>query len=77
MASSMGGSRAPRRISPAEAAALVKSGDWVDYGFGMGQPDALDMTLAARRDELNPATPRLIKTVRGVGCVFTADARRV
>ena len=52
MTSSSRGSRSARRISPAEAAALIKSGDWVDYGFGMGQPDAFDKALAARRDEL-------------------------
>src|SRR5262249_58943709 len=31
--------RTPERISPDAAAALVRSGDWVDYGFGLGQPD--------------------------------------
>ena len=50
--SSSGGNRGARRILPAKAAALVKSGDWVDYGFGMGQPDAFDKALAARRNEL-------------------------
>ena len=40
------------RISAAEAAGLVKSGDWVDYGFGLGQPDVVDAALAARKDEL-------------------------
>jgi len=29
-----------RKVIDADgAAALVKSGDWVDYGFGVGQPD--------------------------------------
>ncbi|MBL9135287.1 MAG: butyryl-CoA:acetate CoA-transferase [Verrucomicrobiales bacterium] len=46
------GSRSATRIAPEEAAALVKSGNWVDYGFGMGQPDVFDRALAARRDEL-------------------------
>ncbi len=46
------GSRSATRITPEEAAALVKSGDWVDYGFGMGQPDAFDRALAERRGEL-------------------------
>ena len=41
-----------RKISAAEAAALVKSGDWIDYGFGLSQPDAFDRALAARKDEL-------------------------
>ena len=44
--------KAARPASAAEAAALVRSGDWVDYGFGIGQPDAFDQALAARKDEL-------------------------
>ena len=43
---------APTRISADAAAALVRSGDWVDYGFGMGQPDLFDRALAARAAEL-------------------------
>ena len=34
------------------AAKVVKSGDWVDYGFCVGHPVALDQALAARKDEL-------------------------
>ncbi len=40
-------------VSPREAVALaVRSGDWVDYGFGAGFPQLLDEALADRRDEL-------------------------
>lgn len=40
-------------VSPKEAAArAVRSGDWVDYGFGAGFPELMDRALAARRDEL-------------------------
>jgi acyl-CoA hydrolase len=46
------GSRRAERISADAAAALVRSGDWVDYGFGLGQPDDFDRALAARRGEL-------------------------
>lgn len=46
------GGKTPRRITAAEAAALVKSGDWVDYGSITGQPDVFDAALAARREEL-------------------------
>jgi acyl-CoA hydrolase len=42
----------PRAISAAEAASIVRSGDWLDYGFGIGQPDAFDSALAGRCDEL-------------------------
>lgn len=38
--------------SPEEAAKVVKSGDWVDFGFGNGFPELFDEALAARRDEL-------------------------
>ena len=36
----------------AEAAKVVKSGDWVDYGWCTGTPVELDKTLAARANEL-------------------------
>ena len=35
-----------------EAVKIVKSGDWVDYGWCCSQPVALDKALAARKDEL-------------------------
>ncbi len=39
-------------VSASEAVKLVKSGDWVDYHFGLGSPVELDRALAERRDEL-------------------------
>lgn len=36
----------------AEAVKVVKSGDWVDYGWCTNQPIELDKALAARKDEL-------------------------
>ncbi len=42
----------PKRISAEEAAALVRSGDWIDYGAGAVQPSAFDRALAARAPEL-------------------------
>ena len=38
--------------TPAEAAALVRSGDWVEYGSGITFAALCDEALAARRDEL-------------------------
>jgi len=38
--------------TPAEAVKVVKSGDWVDYGWCTNHPVALDQALAARKDEL-------------------------
>jgi acyl-CoA hydrolase len=38
-----------RKITTADAvASRVKSGDWVEYGFGLGQPDLFDCALAER-----------------------------
>jgi acyl-CoA hydrolase len=37
-----------------EAVQVVRSGDWVEYTFGHGIPQALDRALAARKSELSP-----------------------
>ena len=39
-------------VSPEEAVRAVRSGDWVDYGFGAGFPELLDRALAGRKGEL-------------------------
>ena len=39
-------------MTPEAAAQAVRSGDWVDYGFGAGFPELMDKALAARKDEL-------------------------
>lgn len=39
-------------ISAKDAVKLVKSNDWVDYGYGLGTPYDLDIELAKRSDEL-------------------------
>lgn len=54
----------PAVIRPDEAAALVRPGDSVDYGFGLGQPDLFDRALAARRDELHDVTIRAALSLR-------------
>jgi acyl-CoA hydrolase len=41
-----------QRISAREAAELVRSGDWLDYGAVLGQPDVFDQALAERVSEL-------------------------
>jgi len=41
-----------------EAVKLVKSGDWVDYGWCVNHPVALDKALAARKDELRDVKVR-------------------
>lgn len=45
-------------VSADEAVKIVKSGDWVDYGWCTGTPDALDKALARRTDELNDVNVR-------------------
>jgi acyl-CoA hydrolase len=52
MPADRGGKRA-REVTAAQAAALVRSGMWLDWGFGLTQPDRFDHALAARRDELS------------------------
>jgi acyl-CoA hydrolase len=39
-------------VSAADAAGLVRSGMWIDYGFGCGQPRLIDAELAKRASEL-------------------------
>ncbi len=42
----------PQSISAGAAAQLVRSGDWVDYGIALCQPDVFDKALAARKHDL-------------------------
>ncbi|MGO9961109.1 MAG: acetyl-CoA hydrolase/transferase family protein [Solirubrobacteraceae bacterium] len=63
------------RISAVDAAALVCSGDWVEYGGGIGQPDVFDAALAERVDELQDVKIRACLTVRP-RAVLEVDPRR-
>ena len=54
----------PKTVSAEEAAALVRSGDWVDYGGNLSQPDAFDRSLAARASELSGVKVRSCLTLR-------------
>lgn len=62
----------PKHISAAEAAALVRSGDWVDYGGAVGQPDLFDQALAARTAELRDVKIRACVSMRP-RAVLSAD----
>ncbi len=53
-----------RRISADEAAALVQSGMWIDYGAVVCQPDVFDIALAKRRDELHKVKIRSCLSTR-------------
>ncbi len=41
-----------KKVSADEAVRIIKSGDWVEYGFSVTTVDALDKALAKRTDEL-------------------------
>ena len=45
-------------VTADEAVKIVKSGDWVDYGWCTGTPEALDKALARRTDELTDVKVR-------------------
>ena len=74
MTTSMQG-KAARRITAAEAAALVKSGDWVDYGAVLSQPDVFDRALADRKHELREVKIRSCLSLRP-RAVLEVDPRR-
>jgi len=66
------GVAAARSISADEAADLVKSGMWLDYGSSLCQPDVFDRALARRIDELTNVKIRHCLTMRP-RAVFDAD----
>jgi acyl-CoA hydrolase len=53
-----------RRVSAEQAAGLVTSGMWLDYGSGLCQPDVFDRALAARVCELSNVKIRHCLTMR-------------
>ena len=54
----------PQHITAAAAAELVTSGMWLDFGFGVCQPDVFDAALAARAHELKGVKIRSCITLR-------------
>lgn len=59
--------KSAKPISAAAAAALVKSGDWLDFGFGLAQPDVFDRALGERSAELEGVSIRSSLTLRPRG----------
>ncbi|HVN63463.1 MAG TPA: acetyl-CoA hydrolase/transferase C-terminal domain-containing protein [Candidatus Binataceae bacterium] len=53
-----------RSVSAEAAAANVKSGDWVEYGFGLGQPDLFDKALGERVPSLERVKLRACLAMR-------------
>jgi acyl-CoA hydrolase len=57
-------SKTAKHITAEEAAGLVSSGMWLDYGFGICQPDVFDAALGARARELKGVKIRNCITLR-------------
>ena len=53
-----------KRITADQAAALVQSGMWLDYGAVLCQPDAFDAALAKRREDLHKVKIRSCLSTR-------------
>jgi acyl-CoA hydrolase len=53
-----------KHISATQAAALIKSGDWIDYGTSLVQPDVFDQALAVRVGELTNVKMRNCLTIK-------------
>ena len=49
---------AEKLVSAEKAASVVKSGDWVDYGWTTGTPVAVDAAIAKRLPEIGRASCR-------------------
>lgn len=65
-----------KRMTPEEAAKLVKSGDWVEYGSFSGSAVVLDKALAARKDELTDVKIRDCTRATGTPEVCKVDPNR-
>jgi acyl-CoA hydrolase len=52
-----------------KAASFVKSGDWVEYGMGLGMPVAFDAALAKRKSELKNVRVRGLMSARPLAIV--------
>jgi acyl-CoA hydrolase len=65
--------KAAKRITGDEAAGLVQSGMWLDYGAVLGQPDVFDAALAKRLGEVTNLRFRSVLTARP-RAVLEADA---
>ncbi|MCK9195993.1 MAG: butyryl-CoA:acetate CoA-transferase [Syntrophales bacterium] len=56
-------------VAPEEAVQVVKSGDWIEYGFGHTKPIALDKALAARKGELKDINIRVVLSLSQQACI--------
>jgi acyl-CoA hydrolase len=58
------GNKAAAAVSARRAAELVQSDQWIDYGFGLAQPDLFDRALSLRASELSRVKIRSALTLR-------------
>lgn len=65
-----------KRITAADAAGLVRSGDWVDYGNALTQPDVFDAALGARVGELDNVKVRGTLSLRPRAVIENDPAAR-
>ncbi len=65
-----------KKMAAEEAAALVKSGDWIDYGWGTGTPFAFDIALARRAGELEDVNLRGFMLSRELEIFKSEEGRR-
>lgn len=56
-------------VSPEVAVKIVKSGDWVDFGFAHSKPVALDKALSLRKSELKDINLRLVMSMSPQACI--------
>ena len=64
---------AQKKMTADQAAALVKSGDWVDYGWAVNTPVAVDAAIAKRLPELEDVNFR--GGILGCGCPPSSRSR--
>ncbi len=65
-----------KTIAAERAAELVQSNSWLDFGFGLGQPDLFDQALAARVPKLEGVKIRGCLTMRPRASVEADPAAR-
>lgn len=61
-----------KTVSPEAAASLVRSGQWIDLGGALVQPDLFDQALAKRKDELRDVKVRSCLSM-SARAIFEAD----
>lgn len=56
-------------VSAEAAVKMVKSGDWIDFGFGHSKPVALDRAMSLRKGELQDINIRHVMSLSPQACI--------